>query len=149
MRRKEKKVQRTVTSFEIRNLRTVVAAYALASVVFLGFLPLAVIVSFLEESDVNTVIYSYTGALVIAGVVVGLYFVLAAFRVLQYYRQKFLFQKALWRVLPAELQTIWRRMVLWKLRVFFYGSAVMPAFIVLYGVGSALFGVFLVLGLVD
>jgi cellulose biosynthesis protein BcsQ len=139
--RKVKKVQRTVSSLEIRNLRTVVTAYALASVLLVGFLPIVALDALSDQ-----VSWSYTAVLGVASIVVGLYFVLAAFRVLQYFRQKFLFQKALWKVLPANLRTFWRRMLLWKLRIFFYGSAVMPALIVLYGLGFGTFAIVLLLG---
>jgi flagellar biosynthesis protein FlhG len=138
--RQVRKVERLVLSREARNLRTAVTAFALSSSFFVILLPVYVLMT-LPIEVVPTVA---AGTLVwVFGVLAGLitlYFILAAFRVLQFFREKFRFNKALWRVLPKEERTVWRRISLWKLRLLFYGSTIIPGFVVLYVIALLIAG---------
>lgn len=140
-----RKIRRRIISNEARNTRTVLTSYALASLYFILVIPLISTIyiahnlfqSHEHQKTLGTIQTPVEDTLILSAIILGLliaiYFVVGLFRITLYFRDKFKFHKAIFRVLPKE-QTFWRRLTLWKLRALYYGSALGPVVGILYSV---------------
>ncbi len=120
-KRYAKKIARRTISHEARNTRSIFAAYIVVSLYFYFVYPLY----FFDDEAPKTILEGrnlFISLPLIAVILLG------SFRNFFYFREKFKFHKALFRLSPKE-KTIWRRLNLWKLRILYYGAAVGPLFL--------------------
>jgi cellulose biosynthesis protein BcsQ len=140
-KRYAKKIHRRIISNESRNIRTVFTSYGLASLCILLFIPYFYLQYAGSLPHINPSAYQinkFTKVTIeILGISVILYFMLGILRISSYFREKFKFKKAFFRILSKE-RTIWRRINLWKLRLLYYGSVV----------GATVFSLYMVLFLI-
>lgn len=129
------KIRRRLISSRNRNIRTVFASYAWASLYFiLAFVAQTAAIFAAAVSgwdrEWEKMIPIVTWGVGLAGIPVGLYFVYGLFRISAYFREHLSFEKGMLRVWKGEGRR-WQRVIVWKTRILFYSALVGPVVFVL------------------
>ncbi len=135
-----KRVDRQVLSAEAQTVRAVFNTYGIAGLYALLFFPWALMTVTAESqgpglaaSDnpfLNAAQYIMPLMLSL-GVILLAVLVRVAFRIFRYFRGRLRFTRSMIRAAPSH-RTLWRRLDLWKLRLFFYASALGPLLFLVY-----------------
>lgn len=149
--RYRRKINKRVISNEAKARNTVFASYGLASFYIVLILPLFFLVGFLSGFSENS---EYRDSVLLGGVTVGsvllgiplyIFLIVAMFRLFRHFREHLKFQKCFFCVLPEGERSLWRRLKLWKLRLFYYPLAFLVFLAFFYAFALIVSGLVLVI----
>ncbi len=129
--RYKKKVERTVVSYEFKNMSSILKFFVCATVLYIFFMIIymsqMLLMGSLESKGALPILYIILTVFV---VVVGLwYYAKAIFGLKSLYKDKHIFQRRLFRAVSPRL-TLWQRIALAKLLMLRIATAIIPYFLI-------------------